>query len=112
MNESLCVETSGLFQKLANVNADNPFSQILETIRHNNSDWNPIVAEVDLLGQLLLKSYSYINDDPNDENLRNVVAVIKEVKFLAALCLFIFRNCHIQRCFIQLDTRYGDGHTN
>lgn len=65
-------------------------SQILETISQNISGWNPIVAEVDLLGQTLVQSCSYISEDPKEDNLRNMIAIIKEVKVSATLCVFIF----------------------
>jgi hypothetical protein len=56
-------------------------SQILETIRHNISGWNPIVAEIDLLGQTLNDSIVYINESRKENDLNNIVAIIEKVQY-------------------------------
>lgn len=49
-------------------------SRILETISHNISGWNPIAAEVDLLGQTLKKSVDFINEaEDKKEDFVNII---------------------------------------
>ena len=61
-------------------------SQILETIRQNISGWNPIVAEVDLLGQTLKKCVNYMNEDGKEDSISDFVTIVQEVKY----CVHIF----------------------
>ena len=61
-------------------------SQILETIRQNISGWNPIVAEVDLLGQTLKKCVNYMNEDGKEDSISDFVTIVQEVKY----CVHLF----------------------
>jgi hypothetical protein len=77
---SLCVETSPLFkQLLASMIMENS-SQILHEIRHYITDWNPSIAEIDLLAQSLFRSVHYIEGDLNEEDLLNLEIIIQQVK--------------------------------
>ncbi len=57
-------------------------SQILHEIRHDITDWNPGIAEVDLLAQSLFRSVHYLKGDLNEEDLLNLEIIIQQVKFL------------------------------
>ena len=61
-------------------------SQILETIRQNISGWNPIVAEVDLLGETLKKCVNYMNEDGKEDSISDFVTIVQEVKY----CVHLF----------------------
>ena len=61
-------------------------SQILETIRQNISGWNPIVAEVDLLGQTLKKCVNYMNEDGKEDSISDFVTIVQEVNY----CVHLF----------------------
>ncbi|EFX70367.1 hypothetical protein DAPPUDRAFT_257207 [Daphnia pulex] len=89
---SLCVETSPLFkQLLASMIMENS-SQILHEIRHHHfisssfhfdiTDWNPSIAEMDLLAQSLFRSVHYIKGDLNEEDLLNLEVIIQQINNL------------------------------
>nr|CAH0104256.1 unnamed protein product [Daphnia galeata] len=50
-----------------------------ETIRQNISGWNPIVAELDLLGETLKKCVNYMNEDGREDSISDFVTIVQEI---------------------------------